>query len=70
MTALKIATPGLPANPADGFMAKFTSAILHKVGGRSDKPATQSVTDSLGTLLDEASHTWTTHLGTAQAQMR
>ena len=70
MNALKIASPGLTASPADGLMATFANAILRNVGGRRDKPTLQSATQSLGALLDEASRTWTTHLGTAQIQMR
>jgi len=70
MNASTIAQPGLDSTPDDGPLATFARAIMRSLAGRRDKPGTISSAETLCSRLDEASRTWTTHLGTAQAQMR
>jgi methyl-accepting chemotaxis protein len=60
----------LTGGPADSFMATFAKAVMGRLGGQSRAPSTIAASEALVGLLDEASRTWTTHLGTAQTQMR
>lgn len=70
MNASPILSPSLNGSPANGFMATFAKAVMRALGGRREAPTTNSAAETLGARLEEASRTWTTHLGTAQTQMR
>lgn len=70
MNASTIPSPSLSGNATDGFMATFANAVMRTLGGRRDAPTTNSAAAALGARLEEAARTWTTHLGTAQTQMR
>ncbi len=70
MNATTISTPNASGDPSDSFMTTFAKAVTRSLGGRRAAPTTISAAEALGARLDEASRTWTTHLGTAQTQMR
>ena len=70
MNASTIPSPSLNGSTADGFVAALAKAVMRGLGGRRDAPTPNSAAEALGARLDEAARTWTTHLGTAQSQMR
>jgi methyl-accepting chemotaxis protein len=70
MNASTIAPSDLTSNQSGGVMATFAKAIVRSLGRRRDAPTAIPAAEVLRDRLDEASRTWTTHLGTAQAQMR
>ncbi|MDO9314529.1 MAG: methyl-accepting chemotaxis protein [Burkholderiaceae bacterium] len=70
MNASTITSPSLSGSATNGFVATFAETVMRSLGGRRDAPTTISAAEAMGARLDEAARTWTTHLGTAQAQMR
>jgi methyl-accepting chemotaxis protein len=51
-------------------LARWLQAARRSFGARSAHPGSAGAPAALGARLDDAARIWTTHLGTAQAQMR
>lgn len=69
MNATTIASSPLNGEPNGSLLATIVQAV-RGLGGRRGAHNAIAGADALGARLDEAARTWTTHLGTAQTQMR
>ena len=70
MTATTIAPSSLNGEPNGSLFAKVVHALAGGLGGGRADHKTLASAGELSARLDEAGHIWTTHLATAQAQMR
>jgi methyl-accepting chemotaxis protein len=71
MNAPSIATPVTNQPPSAGVLAQMAAAITRHLGSRRPSvPPEPAIAEDLVVRLDEAARIWTTHLGTAQNQMR
>lgn len=70
MNASTITPSSMNGGSTDSLLGTWAKTLARTFSGRPATPATVPAAEALGDRLEEASRTWTTHLGTAQTQMR
>jgi methyl-accepting chemotaxis protein len=70
MNATTITPDDASTAPVPGLIARAVQAIARLAGPSRAEARARATAEQIGERLDEAARTWTTHLGTAQSQMR